>query len=142
MRRTLIAASLAVLGLGLVGLGLGTATYAHHAVQAQFDVTKNVIVEGTLKRVDWQNPHSWFHFDVKKEDGSTVVWSFETVGPNGLRRLGISDRRLFKVGDSYKIDMHPDRSGKNLGFVNSFTFPDGKFIKVGFPDEEGGEPPR
>jgi len=88
----LIAASLAVLALGF-----GTATDAHHAVQAQFDVTKNVIVEGTLKRVDWQNPHSWFHFDVKKEDGTTVVWSFETVGPNGLRRLGISDRRLLAL---------------------------------------------
>jgi Family of unknown function (DUF6152) len=137
MSRNLTVASLVALGLGF-----GAVANAHHAVQAQFDVTKNVIVEGVLKKVDWQNPHAWFHFDVKKEDGSTVVWSFETVGPNGLRRLGISDRRLFKIGDSYKIDMHPDRSGKNLGFVNSFTFPDGKFIKVGFPDEEGGEPPR
>ncbi len=40
-------------------------TYAHHAVQAQFDVTKNLILSGTLKKVDWTNPHAWFHFDVK-----------------------------------------------------------------------------
>src|SRR5947209_8624907 len=117
-------------------------TQAHHAVQAQFDVTKNIILVGTLKKVDWQNPHAWFHFDVKNQDGSMTVWSVETIGPNGLRRLGISDRRLFKIGDSYKIDINPDRSGKNLGFVNSFSFPDGKFIKVGFPAEENGEPPQ
>jgi hypothetical protein len=92
--------------------------------------------------VDWTNPHAWFHFDVKGQDGAVTVWSVETIGPNGLRRLGISDRRLFQIGTEYKIDIHPDRSGKNLGFVNSFTFPDGKVIKVGFPEEEGGEPPR
>jgi len=118
------------------------ATHAHHAVQAQFDVTKNLILSGTLKKVDWTNPHAWFHFDVKGQDGTDTVWSVETIGPNGLRRLGISDRRLFQIGTEYKIDIHPDRSGKNLGFVNSFTFPDGKVIKVGFPEEEGGEPPR
>ena len=73
---------------------------------------------------------------------TVTVWSVETIGPNGLRRLGISDRRLFQIGTEYKIDIHPDRSGKSLGFVNSFTFPDGKYIKVGFPEEEGGEPPR
>jgi hypothetical protein len=137
MRSSLLVASLVA-----IGLAGGTAAHAHHAVQAQFDVTKNVILEGVLKKVDWTNPHAWFHFDVKNSDGTVTVWSVETIGPNGLRRLGISDRRLFKVGDSYKIDINPDRSGKNLGFVNSFTFPDGKVIKVGFPEEEGGEPPK
>ncbi len=91
----------------------GATTYAHHAVQAQFDVTKNVILSGTLKKVDWTNPHAWFHFDVKGQDGAVTVWSVETIGPNGLRRLGISDRRLFQIGTEYKIDIHPDRSGKN-----------------------------
>jgi len=137
MRKTALFACLTAFAL----LGAATAS-AHHAVQAQFDVTKNIILVGTLKKIDWQNPHAWFHFDVKNQDGSTTVWSVETIGPNGLRRLGISDRRLFKIGDTYKIDINPDRSGKTLGFVNSFTFPDGKFIKVGFPEEETGEPPQ
>src|SRR5215471_16746535 len=99
---------------------------AHHAVQAQFDVTKNIIITGVLTQVDWQNPHAWFWFDVKKPDGTVEHWGTETVGPNGLRRLGLSDRRLFKVGDTYKIDVNPDRSGKPLGFTNAFWFPDGK----------------
>src|SRR3981081_4826246 len=61
-------------------------THAHHAVQAQFDVTKNLILSGTLKKVDWTNPHAWFHFDVKGQDGALTVWSLETVGPNGFCR--------------------------------------------------------
>lgn len=137
MRKTLLVA--AVVGLGLAG---GTATQAHHAVNAQFDVSKHVVFKGVLTKVDWQNPHAWFHFDVKKPDGTIEKWSTETVGPNGLRRLGLSDRRLFQIGETYEVDVNPDRSGKNIGFTNSFKFPDGRTIKVGFPDEPGGEPPR
>jgi hypothetical protein len=134
LKTTLMASAMAV------GLIAGPAS-AHHAVQAQFDVTKNIIITGVLAQVDWQNPHAWFHFDVKNPDGSITRWSTETVGPNGLRRLGLSDRRLFVVGDTYKVDINPDRSGKPLGFTNAFWFPDGKFVKVGFPENPNGELP-
>ena len=45
--------------------------------------------------------------------------------------------RLFVVGDTYKVEYNPDRSGAHYGFTNSFTFPDGKYVKVGFIDENG-----
>lgn len=133
MKKSFVASAVAVAGL-LVGVGL---TEAHHAVNAQFDVTKSVTFEGVLTKVDWQNPHAWFYFDVKNPDGTITKWATETIGPNGLRRLGLSDRRLFKIGDTYKVEANPDRSGKNLGFTNSFTFPDGKYVKVGFVDAQG-----
>jgi len=122
-------------------LAFASGSQAHHAVQAQFDVSKNVIFKGKLIKVDWQNPHAWFHFEVTKPDGSVETWSTETVGPNGLRRLGLSDRRLFQIGETYTVDICPDRSGAKLGFTNAFTFPDGKFIKVGFPENPNGEVP-
>jgi len=133
--------SLVVGSLIAAGLAVGSVAQAHHAVQAQFDVTKNVIIEGKLIKVDWQNPHAWFHFEVTKKDGTKEVWSTETVGPNGLRRLGLSDRRLFQIGATYKVDLCPDRSGAPLGFTNAFWMPDGKFIKVGFPENPNGELP-
>jgi hypothetical protein len=140
MRKTTAIAVLA--GLGLAA-GLATTADAHHAVNAQFDVTKSVVITGTLTKVDWQNPHAWFWFDVKQADGSTQKWGTETVGPNGLRRIGLSDRRLFVVGDTYQVELNPDRSGKYLGFTNAFKFPDGRYIKVGFIDANGNgiEPP-
>jgi hypothetical protein len=129
-----------VLGAALAASVLaGVAAQAHHAVQAQFDVTKNVILVGKLTKVDWQNPHAWFYFDVTMPDGKVEQWATETVGPNGLRRLGLSDRRLFIIGETYKVDICPDRSGAHYGFTNAFTFPDGKFIKVGFPENPNGE---
>jgi hypothetical protein len=125
--------------VGLFGFGLvaATATQAHHAVQAQFDVNKQESFTGVLTKIDWINPHAWFHFDVKKEDGTVEQWATETIGPNGLRRLGLSDRRLFVIGETYKVDYNPDRSGAHYGFTNAFTFPDGKYVKVGFIDENG-----
>src|SRR5262245_51253910 len=119
---------------GLFGVGLlaATTTQAHHAVQAQFDVNKQETFVGVLTRVDWINPHAWFHFEVKKEDGTVEQWATETIGPNGLRRLGLSDRGLFVIGETYKVDYNPDRSGAHYGFTNAFTFPDGKYLKVGF----------
>jgi hypothetical protein len=120
-----------------VGAVVATASQAHHAVNAQFDVNKQESFVGTLVKVDWINPHAWFHFEVKKDDGTIEEWATETIGPNGLRRLGLSDRRLFVVGDTYKVEYNPDRSGAHYGFTNSFTFPDGKYVKVGFIDENG-----
>ena len=133
--------TLSVVAAG-VGLLLAAPVWAHHAFGAEFDVNKPLKLRGSVTKWEMINPHSWIHLDVKSPDGTMTVWSVETIGPNGLRRLGLSDRRLFVIGETYKIDINPDRSGKTLGFVNSFTFPDGKFIKVGFPEEEGGEPPR
>src|SRR6266567_7899139 len=88
MRRATAIAALAGIGLAV---GYVSTADAHHAVNAQFDVTKSVVITGTLVKVDWQNPHAWFWFDVKKSDGTTERWGTETVGPNGLRRIGLSD---------------------------------------------------
>jgi hypothetical protein len=136
MKKSLVLAS--SVALALVA---GPATQAHHAVQAQFDTSKNLVITGKLLKVEWQNPHAWFHFEITNPDGTTEVWSTETVGPNGLRRLGLSDRRLFQIGETYKVDICPDRSGAKLGFTNAFWFPDGKFVKVGFPESPTGEIP-
>jgi len=132
-----------LLTAALVALGLTSASevQSHHAVQAQFDITKNLVITGKLLKVEWQNPHAWFHFEVTNPDGTKVIWATETVGPNGLRRLGLSDRRLFQIGETYKVDLCPDRSGANIGFTNAFWFPDGKFVKVGFPENPNGEIP-
>jgi hypothetical protein len=142
MKKSHILAS--VLALGLMAAPL--ATQAHHAVQAQFDVNQVFTFQGKLKGVDWHNPHAWFHFDlldaagnaVLKEDGKPVVWSVETVGPNGLRRLGLSDRRLFTPGETFTVKANPDRdTSKTLGFALEFTFPDGRTVTIGFVDATG-----
>ena len=56
---------------------------AHHAFSAEFDQTKPVMLRGTVTRMEWINPHSWLHIDVRQEDGTVESWMIE-AGPAGL----------------------------------------------------------
>jgi uncharacterized protein DUF6152 len=112
-----------------VGLLIATATQAHHAVQAQFDVDKRQSFTGKLVKVDWTNPHAWFHFEVMQKDGTVQQWATETVAPNGLRRFGL-DRDMFVIGEIYKVEYSPDRSGAHFGLTKAFIFPNGKHVNV------------
>lgn len=125
----------------LAGMAFGITTnepVAHHAVAAQFDISENVRLTGRLVRVDWINPHAWFHFQVEDEEtGEPVIWSLETTGPNGLRRLGLSDRRLFPIGETYTFEGYPDWTGAPIAFATLFELPDGRVVTIGFVDDQG-----
>src|SRR5437870_4203599 len=88
--------------MNLVRLFAGTmffaaAAFSHHAFSIEFDNAKPMKLEGTVTRVDWQNPHVYFYVEVKDQDGNAVNWKCETRGPNGLERQGWKR-------DSLKID--------------------------------------
>ena len=72
MRRQLI---ILAVSLGLAGAGTAL---AHHSFAAEFDGNKPIRLEGTLSKVEWMNPHSYFYVDVKDDKGTAVTW--------GLRR--------------------------------------------------------
>ena len=38
---------------------------AHHSVSAEFDTNKKVTFTGTVKKIDWMNPHIYTHVEVK-----------------------------------------------------------------------------
>ena len=62
--------------------------FAHHSFSSEFDQSKPVVVQGVVTGVVWENPHVYFFVDVKEDDGKVVTWTFETMGPNGLARMG------------------------------------------------------
>lgn len=118
----------------------GSGVLAHHSVQNIFDVNKTVVKQGILKDIDWQNPHAWFHFaeidkdgkPVLDKDGRQVIWSIETTGPNGLRQLGLADRRLFQIGEKFTFSGYPARNGETKAFTLQIKFPDGRTMTLGF----------
>ena len=88
------------LGVGLVAFG--RPVVAHHAFTAEFDASKPVTLRGTVTKMEWVNPHSWIHLDVKKPDGKTEKWMIEGGTPNTLHRRGVT-RDSLKIGETVTV---------------------------------------
>ena len=53
---------------------------------------------GTVKKVDWMNPHIYTHIEAKDASGKTVVYQVEGGAPNSLFRNGWRPDSL-KIGE-------------------------------------------
>jgi len=125
-----------LLGAAVVLL-LPIVALAHHALQAEFEINKpSRHWTGTLKSVQWINPHSRFVMDVE-EGGKVTSWTFETAAPNGLRRAGFSKKGFFEPGKTYTIVGYPARDGSPIAFVEQITMPDGRTVRIWFGDPNG-----
>ena len=78
--------------ISLVGIALLLATgpaWGHHALIAQFDVSKSITLRGTLTKMQWVNPHGWIYLDVKRPDGQVENWAIETGSPLRMEKRGL-----------------------------------------------------
>jgi hypothetical protein len=124
MRResVLIAAALLFLAAASVS--------AHHAFAAEFDAEKPVTLKGTVTKMEWINPHSWIHIDVKGPDGKVTPWMVEGGAPNALLRRGFSKDSL-PAGTEIVIEGYQAKNGTKKANGRDITFGDGKKLFVG-----------
>ena len=93
---------------------------AHHSF-AMFDQSKQVTVQGTLKELQWTNPHIWVQVIAKDPaSGQNVEWSIEGGSPNNLSSKGWS-RNVMKAGDHVTIVIHPLKNGEHGGSLMKLT---------------------
>ena len=125
MRKTIVVAVAAVSVLAAAGRVL-----AHHAFSAEFDAKKSLNLRGVVKKVEWINPHTWIHINVKNADGSTTEWMIEGGTPNTLLRRGI-DRNSLPTGTAVVVDGYMAKSGANRANGRDLTLADGKKLFMG-----------
>ena len=103
---------------------------AHHAFNAEFDQDRPVQLRGTVTRVEWINPHTWIHIDVKKADGTIEQWSIEGGTPNTLLRRGLK-RDTLPAGTEILVDGYQAKDGSNKANGRDVTFTDGRTLFMG-----------
>jgi hypothetical protein len=115
------------IGLMLLVVGASSRALAHHSFAAEFDASKAIRITGTLAKVEWTNPHTYFYLDVKDESGAVVRWACESGAPGALSRRGFK-RSLLKLGDTLIVDGYRAKNGANLMDARRVTLPDGQIL--------------
>ena len=125
MRRTL-----AAVGFGVLAATAPVSLSAHHAFSAEFDANKPVKFEATVARMEWINPHSWIHVDVKQPDGTVQRWMIEGGTPNTLLRRGFT-RDSLKPGTVIVVDGYQAKDGSRRANGRDLTLPNGQKLFLG-----------
>jgi hypothetical protein len=102
-----------------------TAVRAHHS-SAMFDREKVVETKGTVRELQWSNPHIWIQV-VTQENGTSREWSLEGGSPNTLSRQGWRST-TFKPGDEATFRFNPMKDGTSAGAFIGAKFADGHTI--------------
>jgi len=129
MTRFSIAALLTVF---VLTLAVGAPVFAHHSIQAQFDINKTITISGSVARIEFINPHSYLTVNVKDADGKITKWAFEMAALAQLRKAGLSraDRGGLKPGDELTVMALAARDGSNSGLAQEIKMADGRVFKL------------
>ena len=122
--------AVAVAGLGLILVGAGVSVSAHHAFAAEFDANKPVNFKGTITKMEWVNPHTWLHIQVKNPNGTMENWAIEAGTPNVLFRRGFTKESLLP-GTEIVVDGYRAKDGSRRANGRDLTFADGKKLFLG-----------
>lgn len=124
-----------VLTASLVAAVAAGPVLAHHSFSAEFDGDSPIELTGTVTKIEWMNPHTFFYIDVENEDGSYDNWAIELGSPNGLMRRGWT-RNSLELGDTVSVEGSRARDGSLKGNARRVELASGKRLFAGSSDPD------
>lgn len=122
---------LVVLGASLLAAVVAATVglQAHHAVAGVYDLNKEIVLEGRLKKLNFVNPHANIELSVpdKKVKGKVVDWILTTASVQTLTRQGVT-KSAMKPGEPLKVTVLPARNGNPAGFIRSLQLGDKEIL--------------
>jgi hypothetical protein len=110
---------------------LSLAASAHHSVAGQFDGTKHAHLTGKITSVEWINPHTYIHLDVKDEQGAITSWRLESLPTAMMRKAGLTKEMIMGDGSPVAADAILARDGtQNVAWVTKLTYADGHYYQL------------
>jgi hypothetical protein len=119
--------SLTRLGLAALAASIvAVPVFAHHST-AMFDQTKVTYSTGTVKQLEWINPHVWLHLTIVNAGGQEATWSFEAGSPAQLKELGWKPES-FQIGAKIAVGFRPMKDGSRGGQLMNVTLANGQKV--------------
>jgi len=123
-RRLVIAMAMAA---GLL-FGTGSAS-AHHGTANVYDMSKPVVMKGTLTKFEWTNPHNQIFFDVTDEKGVTH-WTAATEPPQVMLERGWT-RKSLTIGEQVTVYVFVAKNGAPVGNLQKIVLANGTELSAG-----------
>jgi len=114
--------------------------WPHHSFASEYDADKPTKLQGTVKKVEWINPHSWITIEVKAADGTLQTWEIEAGAPNAMFRRGFNKDSL-PIGTEIVVTGYLAKNGLHRVNGRDLTLPDGRklFMATSNPFEPESE---
>jgi hypothetical protein len=118
-----------VLSTALALINCGSAS-AHHSY-AMFDLTKQTEISGTVRTLEWMNPHVWLWLDVVDKKGDVAMYAFEGTSIAEMSRRNGWTKSVVTSGDKVIVRFAPFKDGRNGGRIQVVTLSDGRVLNAG-----------
>jgi hypothetical protein len=96
--------------LALAATALVSAPVSAHHSQAMFDTSQEILIEGTVARFDWVNPHMYLIVETQGPDGEPQRIQGEGLGITQALVDGL-DREALEPGTHVVVRANPNRGG-------------------------------
>jgi uncharacterized protein DUF6152 len=125
------------LALAAAAIAATAPAVAHHSFAAEFDADTPIELTGTVTKVEWANPHTFFYIDV---DGGGKIenWALELGSPNGLMRRGWT-RNSMQIGDTVTVSGWRAKDGSAKGNARSVVLSTGEKLFAGSSNAAASE---